>query len=195
MPLMSSGFAVTSAKSGSMENVLRSPQRGLSILSSTNAHLAATKEHGLDDVWSLLSANYAWWHLGTPVLSIAIAGFDLFLIVPASSLNVTWPYSLERELVYLKRCSEGASLQKKNHQQLRVANNSVINVPKSRWPELSEELEEKQVAKEPQSFRLSIPRSRYELHRCMAHRLELLRHRLEPGYRRAESRRLHKCES
>jgi hypothetical protein len=28
----------------------------------------------------------------------------------------------------------------------------VIDVPKSRWPELSEELEEKQVAKEPQSL-------------------------------------------
>ena len=64
MPLMSSGFAVTSVKSGSMENVLRSPQRGLSILSSTNAHLAATKEHGLDDDWSLLFVNYAWWHVG-----------------------------------------------------------------------------------------------------------------------------------
>jgi hypothetical protein len=49
MPLMNSGFAVTSARSGSMENVLRSPQLGLSISSSTNAHLAATREHGLDD--------------------------------------------------------------------------------------------------------------------------------------------------
>jgi hypothetical protein len=29
--------------------VLRSPQLGLSISSSTNAHLAATREHGLDD--------------------------------------------------------------------------------------------------------------------------------------------------
>ena len=63
MPLMSSGFAVTSARSGSMENVLRSPQLGLSISSSTNAHLAATKEHGLDEDWSLLSVYYVW-HVG-----------------------------------------------------------------------------------------------------------------------------------
>lgn len=35
---------------------------------------------------------------------------------------------------------------------LQGRSNSVINVPKSRWPELSEELEEEQVAKEPQSL-------------------------------------------
>ncbi|GAY37473.1 hypothetical protein CUMW_029260 [Citrus unshiu] len=34
---------------GSMESVLRSPQQGLSTLNSTNAHLVATRELGLDD--------------------------------------------------------------------------------------------------------------------------------------------------
>lgn len=48
MLLMNSGFAVTSVRSGFMESVLRSPRLGLSILSSTSAHLAATREHGLD---------------------------------------------------------------------------------------------------------------------------------------------------
>jgi len=48
MLLMSFGFAVTSVRSGSMGSVLRSPQQGLSILSSINAHLAPTREPGLD---------------------------------------------------------------------------------------------------------------------------------------------------
>lgn len=49
MQLMSSGFAVTFVRNGSMESVLRSPQQGPSTLNSTNAHLVATREHVLDD--------------------------------------------------------------------------------------------------------------------------------------------------
>lgn len=48
MHLMNFGFAVTSARSGFMASVSRSHQQGLSILSSTNAHLAATRDPGLD---------------------------------------------------------------------------------------------------------------------------------------------------
>jgi hypothetical protein len=54
MQLMSSGFAVTFVRSGSMGSVLRSPQQGLSILSSINAHLAAIRELGLDGSCILL---------------------------------------------------------------------------------------------------------------------------------------------
>ncbi|PPR83466.1 hypothetical protein GOBAR_AA37252 [Gossypium barbadense] len=49
MELMNSGFAVIYVRNGSMESVSRLHQQGQSILSSTNAHLAATREHGLDD--------------------------------------------------------------------------------------------------------------------------------------------------
>ena len=39
-----------------------------------------------------------WLKIGfVPIVSIA--GFNLFFIVPASSLNGTWPYSMERGLV------------------------------------------------------------------------------------------------
>ena len=51
MQLMNSGFAVISVRNGSMEGALRLHRQGQSILSSTNAHLAATREHGLDDGW------------------------------------------------------------------------------------------------------------------------------------------------
>lgn len=45
----SSGFAVTYARDGSMESVLRSLQLGLSTSSSTNARLAATREPVLNE--------------------------------------------------------------------------------------------------------------------------------------------------
>lgn len=51
MALMNSGFAVTSARSGSMGNVWRSPLLGLSISSSTSVHHAVTiRELALEDI-------------------------------------------------------------------------------------------------------------------------------------------------
>lgn len=41
---MNSGYVVMSVRSGFMESVLRSHQLGQSTLSSTSAHLAATRE-------------------------------------------------------------------------------------------------------------------------------------------------------
>ena len=49
MHQMNFGFAVISARSGSMESVLKSPLQELNTSNSTNAHLAAaTSEPGLD---------------------------------------------------------------------------------------------------------------------------------------------------
>lgn len=59
MQPMSSGFAVMSVRNGSMESVLRSPQQGLSTLNSTNAHLVATRELGLDDGGT---GDCVFWH-------------------------------------------------------------------------------------------------------------------------------------
>ncbi|KAE8689079.1 PHD finger protein ALFIN-LIKE 8 [Hibiscus syriacus] len=50
MQLMNSGSAVISARNDSMGRALRLCRQGLSILSSTNAHLAATRECDLDDI-------------------------------------------------------------------------------------------------------------------------------------------------
>lgn len=44
MHQMSSGFAATYARNGSMGSASRSPRLGQSILSSINVHLAATRE-------------------------------------------------------------------------------------------------------------------------------------------------------
>lgn len=51
MRRMNFGFAATSVRSGFMASVSRSPQQGLSILSITNAHLAATRDPDLDVCW------------------------------------------------------------------------------------------------------------------------------------------------
>lgn len=67
MHLMSSGSAVMSVRNGSMESVSRSLLQGLSILSSTNVHHAATREHERDSYWvgGLFLCILGWWILLT----------------------------------------------------------------------------------------------------------------------------------
>ena len=55
MHLMSSGFAVTYVRNGSMGSVSRSLRQGQSTLSSINVHLAATSESDPD-----VFTRHAW---------------------------------------------------------------------------------------------------------------------------------------